>query len=74
MNSSIVSTILSSGMLRTAVWRSVNLVAKGKDSSGGETSSSCLNCSLKWRMNVEDELLSGTFPGFVQDSGGHIGV
>ena len=26
MNSSIVSTILSSGMLWTAVWRSVNLV------------------------------------------------
>ena len=25
-------------------------------------------------IEVENELLSGTFPGFVQDSGGHIGV
>ena len=68
MNSSIVSTILSSGMLWTAVWRRVNLVVKGKDSSGGETSSSELF------LEVENELLSGTFPGFVQNSGGHIGV
>ena len=70
INSSLVSTILSSGILWTAVWRSVNLLVKGRDSSGGETSSSCLNCSLKW----ENELLSGTFPGFVQDSCGDIGV
>ena len=25
-------------------------------------------------IEVENELLSGTFPGFVQNSGGHIGV
>ena len=69
MNSSIVSTILSSGMLWTAVWRSVNLVVKGRDSSGGNF----IQLSELF-IEVENELLSGAFPGFVQDSGGDIGV
>ena len=70
MNSSIVSTILSSGMLWTAV------CMRGQFSSKRER--------LLWGRNfiqlselfieVENELLSGTFPGFVQDSSGDIGV
>ena len=70
MNSSIVSTILSSGLLWTAVWRSVNLVVKGKDSSGGRNFIQLSELFIE----VENELLSVTFPGFVHDSSGDIGV
>ena len=65
MNSSMASTILSSGMLWTAVWR------RGQPSGIGEV-------LLSWRyfiqlsellIEVEDKLLSGTPPRFfIQDS------
>ena len=53
-------------MLCTAVWRSVNRVRtpQGRD---------FIKLSELF-IEVENELLSGTFPGVVQNSGGHIGV